>query len=176
MLGKDRVERFDGWFRGVALGALVVGCASAGDREVAASRAEDTAVQAAAIRWVIDNNDSALGSSATAYCVGVGSGLVVGEPSLALIQALRGTLPPVQPISRCRWARDAAVGRRVVDDLSLAPALALLVDQPEWEGPDEARVWVEYLERPGLGRGYDCVLSRVASGWQVTDCDRGFPR
>ena len=164
------------WILGVALGALMVGCASAGDTGDAASRAEDVAVQAAAIRWVIENNDSALGSSANAYCVGTGTGLVVGEPSLALIEALRGTLPPVQPVSRCRWARDAAVGRRVVDDLSLAPALALFVDLPEWEGPDEARVWVEYLERPGLGRGYDCMLSRGASGWEVTDCDRGFPR
>jgi len=163
------------WILGVALGGLA-GCASAGDTGDAASRAEDVAVQAAAIRWVIENNDSALGSSANAYCVGTGTGLVVGEPSLALIEALRGTLPPVQPVSRCRWARDAAVGRRVVDDLSLAPALALFVDLPEWEGPDEARVWVEYLERPGLGRGYDCMLSRGASGWEVTDCDRGFPR
>ena len=164
------------WILGVALGALMVGCASAGDTGDAAARAEDVAVQAAAIRWVIENNDSALGSSANAYCVGVGTGLVVGEPSLALIEALRGTLPPVQPVSRCRWARDAAVGRRVVDDLSLAPALALFVDLPEWEGLDEVRVWVEYLERPGLGRGYDCMLSRGASGWEVTDCDRGFPR
>jgi hypothetical protein len=165
----------------IAVAALVAsvsssgGCVSGGSVS-AEARAEDVAVQAAAIQWVIENNDSALGPSANAYCVGVGTGLVVGEPSLALIEALRGTLPPVQPVSRCRWARDAAVGRQVVDDLSLAPALALFVDLPEWEGLDEVRVWVEYLERPGLGRGYDCMLSRGASGWEVTDCDRGFPR
>jgi hypothetical protein len=162
---------------GVAIVAVIASCASGGGAGVSAeSRSEDVAVQVATIRWLIENNDSPLGSSATAYCVGVGTGLVVGEPSVALLRALGGTLPRVQPVSSCRWARDPAVGRRVVDELSEAPALALFVDLPEWDGPDEARVWAEYLERPGLGRGYDCRLTKGPSGWEVTDCSRGFPR
>ncbi|HEY7472997.1 MAG TPA: hypothetical protein VIE68_11685 [Gemmatimonadota bacterium] len=154
---------------------VVAGCAS-GRAASAESRAEDVAVQAATVRWLVENNDSALRSSANAYCLGVGSGLVTTEPSVALIRALRETLPPVQPISRCRWARDVVVGRRVVEELSEAPALALFVDQPEFDGPDAARVWAEYLERPGLRGAYDCRLSRGASGWQVLDCDRRLPR
>jgi hypothetical protein len=154
--------------------AVALACASAGENE--APPADDVAAQAATIRWLIQNNDSALRSSATAYCVGSGSGLVVTEPPLALIQALRGTLPPVQPISRCAWARDVVVGRRVVDELSEAPALALFVDLPEWNGADRARVWAEYLERPGLRGAYDCQLARGAEGWDVVECDRRLPR
>ena len=109
----------------LALAAALAACASAGEGESEAPPSDEIAAQAATIRWLIQNNDSALRSSATAYCVGSGSGLVVTEPPLALIRALRGTLPPVQPISRCAWARDVVVGRRVVDELSEAPALAL---------------------------------------------------
>lgn len=162
----------------VAAGWTVVlagGCASGGET-TAESRAEDVAVQAATVRWLIENNDSALGGSASAYCLGIGTGLVVGEPSNALMRALGTTFPRVQPVSSCRWARDAVVGRRVVDELSAAPALALFVDLPEFDGPDAARVWAEYLERPGHGRGYDCRLVREAEGWRVAECSRGFPR
>ena len=164
-----------GW---AALGLLVAiaACASAGEGEGGAPPSDEIAVQAATIRWLIENNDSALRSSANAYCVGSGSGLIVTEPPVALIRALRGTLPPVQPVSRCAWAGDVAVGRRVVDELSEAPALALFVDLPEWNGADQARVWAEYLERPGLRGAYDCELARGAAGWEVVECDRRLPR
>lgn len=164
--------------RRMALALLVTlaACASAGEGENGAPPSDDVAAQAATIRWLIQNNDSALRSSANAYCVGSGSGLVVTEPPLALIRALRGTLPPVQPISRCAWARDVVVGRRVVDELSEAPALALFVDLPEWNGDDRARVWAEYLERPGLRGAYDCQLARGAAGWEVVECERRLPR
>jgi hypothetical protein len=179
----SRTKRWNGGSRAAAraglvaagIAALAGGCASGGGVS-AESRAEDVAVQAATIRWLIENNDSALGGSASAYCLGVGTGLVVGEPSNALLRALGTTFPRVQPISSCRWARDAVVGRRVVDELSQGPALALFVDLPEFDGPDVARVWAEYLERPGHGRGYDCRLVREAEGWRVADCSRGFPR
>jgi hypothetical protein len=160
----------------LALVAALAACASAGEGESEAPPSDEIAAQAATIRWLIQNNDSALRSSATAYCVGSGSGLVVTEPPLALIRALRGTLPPVQPISRCAWARDVVVGHRVVDELSEAPALALFVDLPEWKGAEEARVWAEYLERPGLRGAYDCQLARGAAGWEVVECDRRLPR
>jgi hypothetical protein len=137
---------------------------------------EDVVVQAAAVRWLVENNDSALRSSANAYCLGLGTGPAVIDPSVSLLRELRGTLPPVQPISRCAWARDVAVGARVVDELSEAPALALFVDSPVIEGQDEAQVWMEYLERPGLRGGYDCRLTRTAMGWQVARCDRRLPR
>lgn len=164
-----------GWAAHLALVTLIA-CASAGEGGSGAPQSDDVAAQAATIRWLIQNNDSALRSSANAYCVGSGSGLVVTEPPVALIRALRGTLPPVQPISRCAWARDVVVGRRVVDELSEAPALALFVEQPEWRGTDEARVWSEYLERPGLRGAYDCRLTRTPAGWQVAECDRRLPR
>jgi len=156
--------------------AILCGCATGGTGEAPASRSEDIAVQAAMLRWLMENNDSALGPSATAFCVGIGTGLVIREPSPALIRALQGTFPRVQGVSSCRWARDAVVGRRVVDDLSGAPALALFVEHPEWSGPDEARIWAEYLERPGHGTGYDCELVRGPEGWRVADCRSGFPR
>jgi len=159
---------------GIAVLAILVGCASAETGEAPAS--EDIAVQTAMVRWLIENNDSTLGSTASAYCVGIGTGLLVTEPSPALIRALIDVFPRIQPVSRCRWARDVAVGRRVVDDLSAAPALALFVDRPEYEGPNEARLWGEYVERPGHGTGYDCELAKAPSGWQVTDCRSGFPR
>ena len=155
--------------------AFTLRCASGGEVS-AESRAEDIAVQAATIRWLIENNDSTLGGSASAYCLGTGTGLLVGEPSNALIRALGTTFPRVQPVSSCRWARDAVVGRKVVDELSESPALALFVDLPEWDGTDTARVWAEYLERPGQGRGYDCRLVRDAEWWRVAECSRGFPR
>jgi hypothetical protein len=161
------------------IGAIVLlasGCATAGEGGIGAATSEEVAAQAAAVRWLIENNDSGLRSSANAYCLGVGTGSAVREPPVALIRELRGTLPPVQPISRCAWARDVAVGRRVVDELSEAPALALFVDDPDFDGPDEARVWSEYLERPGLRGGYDCRLTRGGSGWQVAECDRRLPR
>lgn len=173
----DNQKRFlRGSILGLAFAVFLSGCATAGGEVSAESRAEDIAVQAATIRWLIENNDSALGSSATAYCVGVGTGIVAGEPSVALIRALREEIPRVQPISACRWARDAAVGRRVVDELSESPALALFVDPPEYDGEDAARVWAEYVERPGMGRAYDCRLENAETGWQVSDCDRSFPR
>lgn len=180
----SRRKRWNGWSLATACGslvslgmiaALVTGCASAGESS-AESRAEDIAVQAAAVSWLIENNDSALGGSASAYCLGIGTGLVVGEPSNALLRALGSTFPRVQPVSSCRWARDAVVGRRVVDELSMGPALALFVDLPEFDDADVARVWAEYVERPGHGRGYDCRLVRDAEGWRVADCSRGFPR
>lgn len=160
----------------LTLALALSACASAGEGESGAPPSDDIAAQAATIRWLIENNDSALRSSANAYCVGSGSGLVVTEPPVGLIRALRGTLPPVQPISRCAWARDVVVGRRVVDELSEAPALALFVDLPEWDGADRARVWAEYLERPGLRGAYECRLAREAAGWQVGSCDRRLPR
>ena len=167
------------WLAAAAVAAwgvtTAMGCASAGEVS-AESRAVDIAVQAATVRWLIENNDSTLGGSASAYCLGVGTGLQVGEPSIALIRALGTTFPRVQPVSSCRWARDAVVGRRVVDELSESPALALFVDLPEWDGTDTARVWAEYLERPGHGRGYDCLLIRDGEGWRVAECSRGFPR
>ena len=163
-----------GWMAGALLALCACASGEVGDADAPPSA--DVAAQAATIRWLIQNNDSALRSSATAYCVGSGSGLVVTEPPLALIQALRGTLPPVQPISRCAWARDVVVGRRVVDELSEAPALALFVDLPEWNGADRARVWAEYLERPGLRGAYNCQLARSAAGWEVVECDRRLPR
>ena len=64
----------------------------------------------------------------------------------------------------------------MVDDLSRGPALAIFVDLPEYESDDAARVWAEYLERPGIGRGYECRLVRDAETWRVADCSRGFPR
>lgn len=164
-----------GWVA-TALLVTLAACASAGEGEVGAPPSDDVAAQAATLRWLIQNNDSALRSSANAYCVGSGSGRVVTEPPVALIRELRGTLPPVQPISRCAWARDVVVGRRVVDELSEAPALALFVDLPEWEDTDGARVWAEYLERPGLRGAYDCQLARGAAGWEVAECDRRLPR
>jgi hypothetical protein len=159
----------------LALVAAMAACAS-GETVNGEPPSDDVAAQAAAVRWLIENNDSALRSSANAYCLGVGTSMVITEPSPALIRALRGTFPPVQPISRCGWARDMVVGRRVVDELSEAPALALFVDLPEWEGADRATVWAEYLERPGLRGGYECDLDRGAAGWQVVACDRGLPR
>ena len=166
--------RNPGWVATALL--TLASCASAGEGDVGAPPSNVVAAQAATLRWLIQNNDSALRSSANAYCVGTGSGLVVTEPPVALIRALRGTLPPVQPISRCAWARDVVVGRRVVDEISEAPALALFVDLPEWEGTDRARVWAEYLERPGLRGAYDCQLQRGAVGWVVVECDRRLPR
>ncbi|HET6361068.1 MAG TPA: hypothetical protein VFH11_03325 [Gemmatimonadota bacterium] len=166
----------ESWGRAALVLLIVAACASGGEGEGGAPPSDEVAAQAATIRWLIQNNDSALRSSATAYCVGSGSGLVVTEPPLALIRALRGTLPPVQPISRCAWARDFVTGRRVVDELSEAPALALFVDLPEWTGTDQARVWAEYLERPGLRGAYDCRLARGAPGWDVVECDRRLPR
>jgi hypothetical protein len=164
-----------GW-TALAVTVALAACASAGEGDSGAPPSDEIAAQAAAIRWLIENNDSALRSSANAYCVGSGSGLVITEPPVALIRALRGTLPPVQPISRCAWARDVVVGRRVVDELSEAPALALFVDLPEWEGTDRARVRAEYLERPGLRGAYDCQLARGPAGWEVVECDRRLPR
>jgi hypothetical protein len=177
-LGSGRGRAVARWVVGVAVAwavASTAACATGGEVS-AETRAEDVAVQAATVRWLIENNDSALGGSASAYCLGIGTGLVVGEPSNALLRALGTTFPRVQPVSSCRWARDAVVGRRVVDELSAAPALALFVDLPEFDGPDVARVWAEYLERPGHGRGYDCRLVRDAEGWRVAECSRGFPR
>ena len=159
----------------VAIAALACACAST-EAISPEMRADDVAAQAATVRWVIENNDSALGSSASAYCLGMGTGLAVGEPPNALIEALGRTFPRVQPLSQCGWARDAVVGRRVVDDLSRGPALAIFVDLPEYEGDDAARVWAEYLERPGMGRGYECRVVREADTWRVDDCSRGFPR
>ena len=158
------------------LAAVIAACAPAATGEPVVATDRDIAVEAATVRWLIENNDSALGSSASAYCLGVGTGLLTTEPSPALVRALGDVFPRVQPVSRCRWARDPAVGRRVVDELSEAPALALFVDLPEYEGEDAARVWAEVLERPGTGRGYDCRLERGARGWAVADCRTGFPR
>lgn len=160
----------------LALLVTLTGCASAGDAGSSEPPSPEVAVQAAAIRWLVENNDSALRSSANAYCLGIGTGPAVIDPSVSLLRELRGTLPPVQPLSRCAWARDHVVGRRVVDELSEAPALALFVDSPMIEGQDEAQVWMEYLERPGLRGGYDCRLTRTATGWQVAHCDRRLPR
>jgi hypothetical protein len=175
--GSGRGRAVARWLTAAAVAAVAsnAGCATGGEGS-AETRAEDVAVQAATVRWLIENNDSALGGSASAYCLGIGTGLVVGEPSNALLRALGTTFPRVQPVSSCHWARDAVVGRRVVDELSAAPALALFVDLPEFDGPDAARVWAEYLERPGQGRGYDCRLVRDAEGWRVAECSRGFPR
>ena len=154
--------------------AGLVACASSGGGGGPPS--EEVVVQAAAVRWLVENNDSALRSSANAYCLGIGTGPAVIDPPVSLLRELRGTLPPVQPLSRCAWARDVAVGARVVDELSEAPALALFVDSPVIDGQDEAQVWMEYLERPGLRGGYDCRLTRTATGWQVARCDRRLPR
>ena len=162
-----------GWIV-AGLSAGLVACASSGGGGGPPS--EEVVVQAAAVRWLVENNDSALRSSANAYCLGLGTGPAVIDPSVSLLRELRGTLPPVQPISRCAWARDVAVGARVVDELSEAPALALFVDSPVIEGQDEAQVWMEYLERPGLRGGYDCRLTRTATSWQVARCDRRLPR
>ena len=66
MSRKERSNRWSGGIRGATIGALVVGCASGGGGDDSAeSRAGDVAVQAATVRWLIENNDSALGGSAS---------------------------------------------------------------------------------------------------------------
>ena len=153
---------------------LAAACASGGTAASDSPVEPAGEVQAAALQHVFQNNDSSLGISAGSYCVGVGSGLLNTDPSVALLQALGN--PKVTRLSGCARVASRTHRWQVIDTLSRLPSLAFLVDQPSFPDSDTARVYVEYVQDPSFSTGYDCVLSRAAEGWQVQRCDPGFPR
>ena len=153
---------------------LAAACASGGTAASDSPVEPAIEVQAAALRHVFQNNDSSLGFSAGSYCVGVGTGLLNTDPSVALLQALEN--PKVTRLSGCARVASRTHRWQVVDTLSRLPSIAFFVDQPSFPGSDTARVYVEYVQDPSFSTGYDCVLSRTAEGWQVQRCDPGFPR
>ena len=157
----------------VAMG-IAAACASGGTATSDSPVEPAIQVQAAALRHVFQNNDSSLGISAGSYCVGVGTGLLNTDPSVALLQALEN--PKVTRLSGCARVGSRTHRWQVIDTLSRLPSLAFFVDQPSFPDADTARVYVEYVQDPSFSTGYDCVLSRAAEGWQVQRCDPGFPR
>lgn len=153
---------------------LAAACASGGTAASDSPVEPAVQVQVAALQHVFQNNDSSLGISAGSYCVGVGSGLLNTDPSVALIQALQN--PKVTRLSGCARVASRTHRWQVIDTLSRLPSIAFLVDQPSFPDADTGRVYVEYIQDPSFSTGYDCVLSRTAEGWQVQRCDPGFPR
>lgn len=79
-------------------------------------------------------------------------------------------------LSNCVRARDPAGSWRVVDALSRLPSLAFFIEQPSFPDADTARIYLEYVESARFATGYDCRLGRTAEGWEVQDCQAGFPR
>jgi hypothetical protein len=156
------------------LACLVAACASGGTAASDSPVEPAVQVQAAALRHVFQNNDSSLGISAGSYCVGVGSGLLNTDPSVALLQALEN--PKVTRLSGCARVASRTHRWQVIDTLSRQPSIAFLVDLPRFPDADTAQVYVEYIQDPSFSTGYDCRLSRTAEGWQVQRCNAGFPR
>ena len=156
------------------LACLAAACASGGTA-VSDSLVEPAIqVQAAALQHVFQNNDSSLGISAGSYCVGMGTGLLNTDPSVALLQALEN--PKVTRLSGCARVASRTHRWQVIDTLSRLPSIAFFVDQPSFPEADTARVYVEYVQDPSFSTGYDCLLGRTAEGWQVRRCNPGFPR
>ena len=118
---------------------LSAACASGGTAASDSAVQPAIQVQAAALRHVFQNNDSSLGISAGSYCVGVGSGLLNTDPSVALIQALEN--PKVTRLSGCARVASRTHRWQVIDTLSRLPSLAFFVDQPSFPDPDTARVY-----------------------------------
>lgn len=153
---------------------LGAACASGGTAASDSPVESAELVQAAALQHVFQNNDSPLGSSAGSYCVGVGTGLLHSDPAVSLLRALGN--PRVTRLSGCARLASPTHRWQVIDTLSRLPSLAFLVDLPSFPDSDTAWVYVEYIQDPTFSTGYDCVLSRTAEGWQVQDCNPGFPR
>ena len=153
---------------------LATACASGSTAASDSPVEQAVRVQAAALQHVFQNNDSSLGISAGSYCVGIGTGLLNTDPSVALLQALEN--PKVTRLSGCARVASRTHRWQVIDTLSRLPSLAFFVDQPSFPDPDTARVYVEYVQDPSFSTGYDCLLSRTAEGWQVQRCNPGFPR
>lgn len=155
---------------------LAAACASGGTTASDSPIDPVVQVQAAALGYVFQNNDSPLGISAGSYCVGVGSGLLHSDPGPALLRALREYSPKVTRLSACARAASQTQRWQVLDTLSRQPSIAFLVDLPAIEEAGTARVYVEYIQNPTYSTGYDCYLSRTTEGWRVNRCNAGFPR
>ncbi len=153
--------------------AAMLSCASGGRSEPPGRNA---LVQAAALSYLFDHNDSALGASAGSYCVGVGSGLIRSDPSPSLLRVLQPKFVDVTPLSNCATAAAPGGGWRVIDTLSREPSVAWFVEGPAFDGEDQARLYAEYVETSSRSTGYDCRLSRGAEGWSVERCTPGIPR
>ena len=153
---------------------LAFACASGGTAASDSPVEPAIQVQSAALQHVFENNDSSLGISAGSYCVGVGTGLLNTDPSVALLQALEN--PKVTRLSGCARVASRTHRWQVIDTLSRLPSIAFFADQPSFPDADTARVYVEYVQDPSFSTGYDCRLSRTAEGWQVQRCNPGFPR
>jgi hypothetical protein len=156
------------------LACLAAACASGGTAASDSPVEPAIQVQSVALQHVFENNDSSLGISAGSYCVGVGTGLLNTDPSVALLQALEN--PKVTRLSGCARVASRTHRWQVIDTLSRLPSIAFFVDQPSFPAADTARVYVEYVQDPSFSTGYDCLLSRTAEGWQVQRCNPGFPR
>ena len=160
----------------LALLGLTAACASGGTAASSSPAEPAIQVQAAALEHVFYNNDSPLGTSAGAYCVGVGTGLLHLDPPPSLLRTLENENPRVTRLSNCVRVASRTAGWEVIESLSHEPALAFLVEEPSFEDADTARVYVEYIQDPTYATGYDCRLERTDEGWEVQHCNAGFPR
>jgi hypothetical protein len=155
---------------------LATACASGGAAGSSSSAEPALQVQAAALEHVFYNNDSPLDTSAGAYCIGIGTGLLHSDPPPSLLRTLQNENPRVTRLSNCGRVASRTARWQVIETLSHEPALAFLVEEPSFQDDDTARVYVEYIQDPTYATGYDCRLERSAEGWEFQRCNAGFPR
>ena len=90
------------------------------------------------------------------------------DPSPALIARLRGTDPPVRPVSDC--AQDAELVERVA--ATGGRGIVLAVRHPSWVTPNLARVGATVRENAQVRFTYNCSVERRPDGWRVRSCVR----
>lgn len=160
----------------VLTACLAAACASGGAAGSDSPADPAIQVQVAALEHVFYDNDSPLGTSAGAYCVGVGTGLLHSDPHPSLMRALQAENPRFTRLSNCARVATRTGSWQVIETLSRQPALAFLVEELSFDDGDRARVYAEYIQDQTYATGYDCTLSRTAEGWEVERCRAGFPR
>jgi hypothetical protein len=142
----------------VSIAALAAACSTTGGGGTGG--APNTDAMAATYRHLFANNASALQGRAANYCVGIGAGPALSDPPEAVMTALAGVTPEVQPASSCR------AGEQVVN-ASGQPSLIFALVQVRCDGSTDCLFEGGYHEA-NLSASRGRYRARLVNGqWQV---------
>jgi hypothetical protein len=125
---------------------------------------EDPQLLAATTKKVLELARKQFGERPRSNVTCLGIGYAGADPSGALLQSARQSMPPVRPASDCA-RRETSITR-----VSNRPDSLLRLDSIELRGPDLARVHASLFLGSMSGAGWRCEAVRMGAQWVIGPC------
>jgi hypothetical protein len=125
---------------------------------------EDPQLLAATTKKVLELARKQFGERPRSNVTCLGIGYAGADPSGALLQSARQSMPPVRPASDCT-RRDSLATR-----VSNRPDALLRLDSIELRGPDLARIHTSLFLGSMSGAGWRCEAVRKGTQWLIGPC------